>query len=222
MVPVRQRILLIDDDLALLEALPRTLQLSLPTLTVEGCDSPSEAINRLAARQYHAVISDIRMPSLDGLSLMSRVRRLQPNAPILLITGTGDYNLARLALELGAYDFLLKPFERDAITRSVEKALGAYRLRARIEKGRHVLSELKNKMTATTVSVSKDVAAVGREKRTDAARHHDARSRRVTRSTSLIQHHIQQIERILDTLARQYDRYEREARQEALSRLLPR
>ena len=67
-------ILIVDDDTVLLQALPAFLRLRMGTVKIDTCDSALEALSQIAAWDYDAIISDIKMPGMDGLSLMAEVR----------------------------------------------------------------------------------------------------------------------------------------------------
>src|SRR5688572_18303969 len=121
-------VLIIDDDPAVLTALPETLRLWMPGLLVEICASARLALDRIEATEYDAIISDIRMPDMDGLMLLERIRALRPQTPTLLITGYGDQALATQALRGGAYDYILKPIDRDYLLSSLTRALQLRRL----------------------------------------------------------------------------------------------
>src|SRR3989442_8159832 len=107
------RVLIVDDDPALLQALPEALRLRMNGLTVDTADSAAAALDRIAARDYDAIVTDIRMPGKDGFGLLSEIRTLRPDTPTLLITGHGEQALAIEALRGGAYDFIQKPLDRD-------------------------------------------------------------------------------------------------------------
>src|SRR5207244_2018005 len=106
------RVLIVDDDAALLEALPDALRLRLPEVDVEAVASAEEALRLIAAHDYDAIVSDIKMPGMDGLALLDEVRQIRPETPTLLITGHGEHDLTVLALRGGAYDFIQKPIDR--------------------------------------------------------------------------------------------------------------
>ena len=120
------RILLVDDDPALLEALPEALRLRLDRIDVDTCMTGMAALERIESSDYDAVITDIRMPGMDGLELLAAIRERRPGIPTLLITGHGEGDMAARAREAGAYDYLLKPIDRDQLVSSLE---GAIRLR---------------------------------------------------------------------------------------------
>jgi PAS domain S-box-containing protein len=117
------RLLIIDDDPAVLSALPETLRLWMPGSVVDLCGSARLALDRVEATDYDAIISDIRMPGMDGLALLERIKACRPNTPVLLVTGYGDQTLATQALRGGAFDFILKPIDRDYFLASLGRAL---------------------------------------------------------------------------------------------------
>jgi len=127
------RVLIVDDDPALLQALPETLRLRAGGLAVDTCDSASAALDRIATTDYDAIISDIKMPGMDGLALLAEVRALRPDTPTLLITGHGEHSLAVQALRGGAYDFIQKPIDREYFVASLNRAIHTRQLSRRVK-----------------------------------------------------------------------------------------
>ena len=119
------RILLVDDDPVLLQVLPETLRLRIPELMIDTCLSGLQALERLKISDYDVVVSDIKMPSLDGLGLLGKIQSGWPNIPIILMTGHGEEELANRGLQAGAFDFVHKPIEREAFIASVRRAIQA-------------------------------------------------------------------------------------------------
>jgi len=134
------RVLLVDDDPALLQALPEALRLRMAAVAVDTADSAAAALERIAARDYDAIVTDIKMAGMDGLALLARIRALQPDTPVLMITGHGEYDLALRALRGGAYDFIQKPIDRDDVVASLECAIRAHALHRRV-RNRHLALE---------------------------------------------------------------------------------
>ena len=122
----RIEVVLIDDDPHLRQALSQTLDLAglkiLPLAQAQGLAA------RLERDWPGVVVSDIRMPGMDGLELLAELHAQDPELPVLLITGHGDVPLAVQAMRAGAYDFLEKPFASDALLDSVRRALALRRL----------------------------------------------------------------------------------------------
>src|SRR3989454_2317609 len=105
-------VLIVDDDLALLQALPHVLRLQLGGVTVETADSAAAALERIAARDYDAIVADIKMPGMDGLELLAEIRTRWPDTPTLMITGHSEHELGLHALRGGAFDFVAQPIAR--------------------------------------------------------------------------------------------------------------
>ena len=117
----RVQVILIDDDPHLRQALFQTLDLAgLNVLPLAEANGLAERIGR---DWPGVVVSDIRMPGMDGLELLAQLHGQDPELPVLLITGHGDVPLAVQAMRAGAYDFLEKPFASDALLDSVRRAL---------------------------------------------------------------------------------------------------
>lgn len=114
-------VLLIDDDADLLGA---TLQsLDLAGLAAEGFSSGEAALARITGGFGGIVVTDIRMPGIDGLSLMTRVHEIDREVPVILVTGHGDVPLAVRAMREGAHDFIEKPFSGAQLAIVVARAL---------------------------------------------------------------------------------------------------
>jgi DNA-binding NtrC family response regulator len=128
-------VLIVDDDVALLEALPEALRLRMGGVTVETADSAAAALDRIIDRDYDAIVTDIRMPGMDGLKLLDEIRTRKPDTPTLIITGHGDNDLVVHALRGGARDFIQKPIDRDyfvaALYRAIRERVATRRLRER-------------------------------------------------------------------------------------------
>ncbi|MGH8353225.1 MAG: sigma-54-dependent transcriptional regulator [Pseudomonas sp.] len=122
----RTQVLLIDDDPHLRQALSQTLDLA--GLKVSSLASAQGLAGRIERDWPGVVVSDIRMPGLDGLELLGQLHGQDPELPVLLITGHGDVPLAVQAMRAGAYDFLEKPFASDDLLDSVRRALALRRL----------------------------------------------------------------------------------------------
>src|ERR687888_2166764 len=133
------RILIVDDDPALLKALPEAVRLRMQGAQVDTCDSAREALGRIGDVDYDAIVTDIKMPGMDGLALLSEIRSLRPDTPTLLITGHGEHDLAVQALRGGAYDFVAKPIDRDYFVASLERAIQVRRLDRQVERQRLAL-----------------------------------------------------------------------------------
>src|SRR6266567_8699134 len=121
-------VLIVDDDTALLQALPQAIYLRMSDVKVDTSDSALEALEQIKHNEYDAIVSDIKMPGMDGLALLGKIQELRPRTPSLLITGHGDHNLAIQALRGGAYDFIQKPIERDYFVAALRRAIQTHQL----------------------------------------------------------------------------------------------
>jgi DNA-binding NtrC family response regulator len=124
-------VLIVDDDPALLDALPEALRIRMSDVTVDTADSAATALDRIAVRDYDAIVTDIKMPGMDGFALLSEIRARRPDTPTLMITGHGEHALAVGALRGGAYDFIQKPIDRDYFVTSLRRAIDMGELRRR-------------------------------------------------------------------------------------------
>jgi len=116
-------ILFVDDDAALREANVQTLELA--GLAVRPFAGAQAALGAISPDFAGAVITDIRMPGMDGLQFFERIRDIDHEIPVILITGHGDVPMAVRALQDGAFDFLAKPFAAGHLAASAAKALAA-------------------------------------------------------------------------------------------------
>lgn len=133
-------VLIVDDDPALLRALPETVMTRMKNVLVETAETARDALKRIAEHDYDAIITDVKMPGMDGLELLNEIRTLRPNTPTLLITGHGEHDLALQALRGGAYDFIQKPIDRDYFLASLNRATQLYQLRRQVEEQRQALA----------------------------------------------------------------------------------
>ena len=114
-------VLLIDDEEDLRLSTRQALQLH--GLEVEAFASGEEALTRVGFGFDGVVISDIRMPGMDGMTLMHRIRELDHEIPVILVTGHGEVQLAVKAMRDGAYDFIEKPFASQTLAGVARHAL---------------------------------------------------------------------------------------------------
>ncbi|HEX4713977.1 MAG TPA: hybrid sensor histidine kinase/response regulator [Ktedonobacteraceae bacterium] len=135
------RILIVDDDPALLQALPQAITLRIQQVSIDVSDSAADALQLVQQHAYDAIVSDIKMPGMDGLALIEKLQTLCPDTPTLLITGHGEHNLAIQALRVGAYDFIQKPIDREYFITALRRAIQIYQLRRRIAEQQQALEQ---------------------------------------------------------------------------------
>lgn len=111
----------IDDDAAMRDSLNFLLESSGFDVTL--FDNAKDFIDTLPGLAFGCVVSDVRMPGIDGIELLKRMKAQNSPFPILIMTGHGDVPLAVEAMKLGAVDFLEKPFEDDRLITMIETAI---------------------------------------------------------------------------------------------------
>ena len=121
-----QHILFVDDDDALRAANVQSLELA--DIAVRAFAGAEAALAEIDPQFSGAIVTDIRMPRLDGLEFFARIRAIDPEIPVILITGHADVPMAIGALKAGAFDFLAKPYATDHLVAAVRKALATRRL----------------------------------------------------------------------------------------------
>ncbi|MEI6558356.1 MAG: sigma-54 dependent transcriptional regulator [Rhodospirillaceae bacterium] len=119
-------VLLIDDERAIRLAGAQTLELA--GFSVDTCESAEQGLARLSASWPGIVISDVRLPGMDGLALLKRLRDIDPELPVVLITGHGDIAMAVQAMKDGAFHFIEKPWPADHLIEVVRRAMETRRL----------------------------------------------------------------------------------------------
>lgn len=113
-------VIIIEDDAEVLEAYQQTLELS--GLVVAPCKSPFEARALFDRNSGAVVLSDVRMPGLDGFSVLDEVKAVDPEIPVILISGHADISMATRAIRSGAYDFVEKPADPAYVIELVKRA----------------------------------------------------------------------------------------------------
>ena len=111
----------IDDDAAMRDSL--NFLLDSAGFAVTLFEDALAFLGALPGLDFGCVVSDVRMPGLDGIELLKRMKAQQSAFPIVIMTGHGDVPLAVEAMKLGAVDFLEKPFDDDRLTAMIESAL---------------------------------------------------------------------------------------------------
>jgi FixJ family two-component response regulator/anti-sigma regulatory factor (Ser/Thr protein kinase) len=153
----RATILIVDDDAALLEALPETIRLRMPDVLVDTCDAASSALERILTTDYDVIVTDIKMPGMDGLALLDKIRMLRPDTPTVLITGHGEHDLAIQSLRAGAYDYIQKPIDREYIIASLRRAVQVRALKRQITDQQAALERHATELEQTVQARTRDL-----------------------------------------------------------------
>jgi two-component system C4-dicarboxylate transport response regulator DctD len=120
------KLMLVDDEAHIRVAASQALDLA--GYPVQAFERAEQALGELDADWPGAVISDIRMPGMDGMAFLQAIRRIDPDLPVILITGHGDVSMAVEAMRAGAYDFIEKPFAVEDLVDTVGRAVDKRRL----------------------------------------------------------------------------------------------
>jgi two-component system, NtrC family, C4-dicarboxylate transport response regulator DctD len=114
-------VLLIDDDLSMRQSMEQALELA--GFSVSTFAAAEEALADAGPGFNGVVVSDIRMPGMDGMTLLQRLRDIDPELPVILITGHAEVQLAVEAMRRGAYDFIAKPFAMQGLAAVLRRAM---------------------------------------------------------------------------------------------------
>src|ERR1700682_1643497 len=117
----RGKVFVIDDDAAMRDSLD--FMLGTADFHVTLFESAHDFLDTLSSIEFGCVVSDVRMPGIDGIELLKRLKASGSVLPVVIMTGHGDVTLAVEAMKLGAVDFLEKPFEDDRIIGMIDVAL---------------------------------------------------------------------------------------------------
>ncbi|HZX64378.1 MAG TPA: sigma-54 dependent transcriptional regulator [Myxococcales bacterium] len=120
-------ILIVDDEEPIRQVLTEVL--GGHGYVVRAAADGEEALRELSARDYDAIVTDVRMPKMDGLSLVRAVQQVAPEATVIVMSAYGSHDLAIEAMKAGAYDYLGKPFRPDEVLLVLRKAEERERLR---------------------------------------------------------------------------------------------
>lgn len=179
-----ERILVVDDEDLIREIICSVLEQS--GFVCHPMRSAAEAVQVLESDNgYSVVVSDVIMDGMDGLTLLSKIRVKHPDLPVVMVTAVHDISVALAAIRNGAYDYLLKPFDREQLLASVRRAVENRRLKlenvayqtkleslvsARTELLRHALADLERSYDITLEALGdaldlKDAETEGHSKR---------------------------------------------------------
>ncbi len=114
------KLLLVDDELEFLE--PLSIRLSRRGVSCSIATSGDDALRALAGGSFDCAVVDVKMPGMDGLELLRRVRHAHPGVAVVLLTGHASVELGVQGMELGAFDYLLKPVDLDELLDVVRRA----------------------------------------------------------------------------------------------------
>lgn len=121
----QRHIFFVDDEPDIREAVQRTLESS--GFAVTCFASAADCLEQLVNRSCDLLITDVKMPEMDGIELMTEVKHCTPWIPVLVVTGKGDIQMATEAFKGGSADFIVKPLTRDVLLPAIDSILKRYR-----------------------------------------------------------------------------------------------
>jgi len=124
-------LLVVDDDIQMLSALEAALRRK--GHTVETASNGIDAASKLEKETVQAVITDLRMPGMNGLELLQHIRRTKPAMPVIVLSAYGTVPMAVEAIKAGATDFLMKPFSHEALDEALNKLAAGGGVRADLQ-----------------------------------------------------------------------------------------
>jgi DNA-binding NtrC family response regulator len=135
-------VLVVDDDPDLLVALTDMLTYRLRDVRVTTRESAITGLEALRNTNYRVMIADLRMPEMDGLTLLRHVHQVRAYTPVVIMSGVTEWGLTKRVVEAGAFAFIQKPFERGPLAQTVRLAIQCSRMRERVELGKRRLARL--------------------------------------------------------------------------------
>ncbi len=134
------KILIVDDEPVVRDSLGKWMRDE--GFTVQTVASAREALHSFETQTWDVVLLDIKMPGMDGIELQRRLREVDPNLIVIVMTGFASVETAVLALKQGAYDYICKPFEPDELVHTIDNALEHRRAKKEVAQLRERIQEV--------------------------------------------------------------------------------
>ena len=114
------KVLLVDDEKEFVEALAQRMKTR--DMDASVCTSPKEALKKIKTQSYDAIILDLMMPEIDGITMLKNLKKENPDLQVILLTGHASVEKGIEAMKLGAMDFLEKPIDIKLLSEKIKKA----------------------------------------------------------------------------------------------------
>jgi len=137
---IKGKVLIVDDDEVVRDSLGKWFDSECFHAGLAA--GAKEALEAMQRERWDIVLVDIRMPGIDGMELQSRLREIDPDMPIVIMTGYASVDTAVRALKNGAYDYITKPFDPDELVHLVSKAVDHFRAKREVDRLRENLREV--------------------------------------------------------------------------------
>jgi DNA-binding NtrC family response regulator len=141
-MPFCASVLIVDDDPALLVALSDMLTYRLPDVRVTTRESAITGLEAVRNTNYRVMIADLRMPEMDGLTLLRHVHQVREHTRVVIMSGVTEWGLMKRVVEAGAFAFIQKPFERGPLAQIVRLAIQCSQMRERVLAGTNRLARM--------------------------------------------------------------------------------
>lgn len=143
---MKNQILIVDDEEAVCSVVAQ--RLIKENYSCVTANNGREALRHLYGNNFSLIISDVKMPEMDGMELLRNVKALDPNMMMIVMTAYAEIDIAMQAMRLGAYDFIIKPFDLELMVLTVKKALEKKKLQEELEDFDNRLERLVETRTA--------------------------------------------------------------------------
>ena len=117
------KILIIEDEVSIRRVLKKIISEESKTYEVEEAEDGLEGIEMIQNNEYDLILCDIKMPKVDGIEALEKVRKIKPEIPVVMISGHGDLDIAVQTMKLGAFDYISKPPDLNRLLNTVRNAL---------------------------------------------------------------------------------------------------
>ena len=114
------RVLIVDDEERFRNTMCKLLNVR--GVAAETADNGAKALEKLKSGAYDVLILDVRMPEMGGVEVLSEIRKFNPEIEVIIMTGYASVDTAKAIMRLGAYDYMLKPYDTDLLVEKIEAA----------------------------------------------------------------------------------------------------
>ena len=119
----KMKLFIVDDETDMLDGLKRILPYELENISISVCSNPVKALESIRNNSFDLILMDVRMPEMDGIELLEKVKKLNADVTVIMMTAYGSIETAVQAIKMGAYDFITKPFDIPDLVRHIKKGL---------------------------------------------------------------------------------------------------
>ena len=153
--PVMEKLLVVEDDKYLREEILRVLERR-TNYTVFSASDAEQALDIAESQQFDLLITDVRMPGIDGIELLERLKNNRPELASIIITAFADEQATIRALKIGANDYIRKPFSIRDLVNAIDRQITVLRLRNEAEQSRRLMTGLVHSVQAGVLAIDKE------------------------------------------------------------------